>query len=268
MKKIILLVVALPIFGKAQENLYANESHVVTLFFPSPIRQALTGAEHFTFSYNRDSGQHFGILQANKGDDSNLLVLTADGRAYAYGLSYSKHLPITHHFIEVGESIGRETETKVTSIPLVCDTIPKIELTKRIDAEKEMVVKGAEYVLGRKTEILKTKRKNGLILRLKELFYHADQVYVELEIQNRSEIDFELDILEIYRVNGKKGRRSSHQKLELKSIFKYNQPHIVRSGHGHCFVHVVPKFTLGDSEKLLVELHEKKGSRIVKVHWD
>lgn len=266
MKKIILLAVALPIFGKAQETLYANESHVVTLFFPSPIRQAVTGAEHFTFSYNRDSGQHFGLLQANKGSESNLLVLTEDGHAYSYVLAYNKRLLETHRFIKIDESIGKETETKVFPVTPAPDSIPKIQRAKRIDSEKELMAKGAEYILGRKTGNLKTKRKNGLILRLKELFYHGNKVYVELEIENNSNIDFELDTLEIYRVNGEKGRRSSHQKAPMATIFKHGEPHIIRSGHSHRFVYVLPKFTLGDSEKLLLELHEKKGNRMLRIY--
>lgn len=104
--------------------------------------------------------------------------------------------------------------------------------------------------------------------RLKELFYHGDKVYVELAIQNNSEIDFELDTLEIYRINGKKGRRSSHQKLELNSIFIYQEPSIIRTGQKQAFVYVLPKFTLRDSERLLVELHEKKGNRMLRMYWD
>lgn len=263
MKKSVLLFLLMlsTINGTAQEVLLANDSHVVVLFFPSPIRQAVTGAEHFTFSYNRDSGQHFGLLQANKGSESNLLVLTEDGRAYSYVLAYSKRLLETHRFIKMGESIGKETETKVFSVTPARDSIPIIQRTKRIDPEKEMMAKGAEYILGRKTGNLKTKRKNGLIIRLKELFYHGNKVYFELEIQNRSEIDFELDALEIYRVNGKKSKRSSHQKLKLNPIFKYLYPEVVRKGQKQGFVYVLPKFTLGDSERLMVEFHEKNGNR-------
>jgi hypothetical protein len=33
-------------------------------------------------------------------------------------------------------------------------------------------------------------------------------------------------------------------------------------------VYVVPKFTLGDSEKLLFELNEKRGSRTLNLKWE
>ncbi len=266
MKRVlIVLCLFLVARAQAQENLFANESHVVTLFFPSPIRQAVTGAEHFTFSYNREEAQHFGLLQAHKGSDSNLLVITRDGRAYAYGLEYRRQLPETYRFVSVHESIGKETETKVLPIPIVADTIPKTQESRDIHPEKELMARGAEYLLKKKGGTLRTKRKDGLKLRLKELFHYGDKVYVELEIQNNSAIDFEVDVLEIYIVNGKKGKRSSHQKVLLEPKLKYSFPKIIRVGQRQSFVHVVPKFTLGDGQRLLFELHEKKGNRMLRL---
>ena len=266
---ILLFLVLFPILaGHAQETIFANDSHVVTVFFPSPIRQAVTGAEHFTFSYNRESGQHFGLLQANKGNDSNLLVITQDGWAYTYGLEYRRQLPETYRFVSVQESIGTETETFVLEKRM--DTLPiqkPIEIPK-IDPAIEMWEKGAEYVLARKTKSLKTKRKGGMVLRLRELFYHKDEVYVEVEVLNRSAIDFEVDVLEIYKVNGKRGRRSSHQKVILEPKFKYGFPEIVRVGQPHSFVYVLPKFTLGDTASLLMELLEKNGNGMLRLRWD
>lgn len=262
------VLLGLVIEGQAQETLYANDSHTVALFFPCPIRQAVTGAEHFTFSYNREAGQHFGLLQANKGKGSNLLVITQDGRAYAYGLEYQKELPETYRFVALAKSIGKETETKVPGpvpvVPPIVRTTPKLDKENR----QKLMEKGTEYVLGRKTKTLRSKRKNGLVMRLKELFYHRNEVYMEVEVQNLSAIDFEVDVLEIYKVNGKKGRRSSHQKVSLTPIFKYGLPKKVRVGQRYRFVYVLPKFTLGNAESLLLELQEKKGSRMLMLRWD
>lgn len=251
----------------AQESLYANDTHTVVLFFPGPIRQAVTGSEDFTFSYNKEVGQHFGLLQANRGSSSNLLVITQDGRAYSYNLEYQKELLETFRFVTTTESIGTETETEIPKplpmVPPITKTAPKLDRENR----QELIEKGAEYVLGKRTNVLKTKRRDGLVLRLKELFYRGNEVYMEVEIQNRSAIDFEVDVLEIYRVNGKKGRRSSHQKVLLEPRLKYDLPGIVRVGQSHRFVYVLPKFTLGDSDKLLLELHEQHGGRMLTMKW-
>ena len=70
MKKILLILsLALSISIYAQrplDTIYANDRKNVALFFPSPIRQGITGASHFVFTYNREKEQYFGLLQAKQ----------------------------------------------------------------------------------------------------------------------------------------------------------------------------------------------------------
>jgi hypothetical protein len=97
------------------------------------------------------------------------------------------------------------------------------------------------------------------------LVYDRSEVYAIIEIENRSEIDFEVDYLKIFEVNGNKKRKSSYQKLEMLPLFKYGFPKMVRYMESKRFVFVLPKFTLGDSEKLLLELNELHGGRILEL---
>lgn len=39
---------------KALDTIYANDKKNVALFFPNQIRQGITGANHFVFTYNRE----------------------------------------------------------------------------------------------------------------------------------------------------------------------------------------------------------------------
>lgn len=58
-------------------------------------------------------------------------------------------------------------------------------------------------------------------------------------------------------------RKASYQSLQLKEIYKYKMPNSVQIGQSHKFVYVLPKFVLGDNEKLQIELQELNGSRRV-----
>lgn len=66
-------------YAQNLKTIFTNENDAVALFFPNAIGQALTGSENFTFSYNRDSPQHVGIVQGFNGNKSNLLVITENG---------------------------------------------------------------------------------------------------------------------------------------------------------------------------------------------
>src|SRR5690606_19915714 len=102
---------------KPLDTIYANDKNIVALFFPEPVVQGITGASHFVFSYNREKQQYFGLLQAQRGEESNLLVVTDGGAVYSYILKYADTLSKLNYFISPEERIGEEVPISVDSMP-------------------------------------------------------------------------------------------------------------------------------------------------------
>lgn len=238
------------------DTIYANDKKNVALFFPNPIRQGITGASHFVFTYNREKEQYFGLLQAKPGTESNLLIVTSDGSVYSYILKYSEKLPELNYFINKNESIGRELPDKIKQKP---EIKPLNEYANRITHFQKL----SEYLIKSNFERLDTKRKKGIKLQLQKMAYDASEVYLVMEVKNKSGIDFEIDYLNVYRTNGNKKRKASYQRLQQEVIYKHKMPYSITNGETECFVYVLPKFVLGDNEKLMLELKELKGSRKV-----
>ena len=236
------------------DTIYANEHKNVALFFPKPIRQGITGASNFVFTYNREKQQYFGLLQAQPGTESNLLTVTNDGQVYSYILKYKKELPKLNYFVADKESIGNEIRKEIKEKPSVKSIS---EYRKRIT----FFEKFSNYLLKLKPENLKTKRKKGLKLRLQQMIYQGNEVYLTMEFTNNSGIDFEIDYLNVYRTNGNKKRKASYQRLEQEIIYRFKFPSMVKNNHTKRFVLTLPKFVLGDNEKLELELKELKGNR-------
>ncbi|MFK5981874.1 MAG: DUF4138 domain-containing protein [Flavobacteriaceae bacterium] len=236
------------------DTIYANDKKNVALFFPNPIRQGITGADHFVFTYNREKEQYFGLLQATPGTESNLLTITKAGQVYSYILKYADKLPKLNYFISKNESIGNERPKETKQKPII----------KPVDVYKSRITyfqKFSEYLLNSKPERVATKRKKRIRLRLQKTTYNTSEVYLVIEVQNASGIDFEIDFLNIYRTNGNKKRKASYQKLQQEVIYKHKIPSIIKDKQSKRFVYVLPKFVLGDNEKLQIELQELKGSR-------
>lgn len=253
---IILLIVCsnLILAQKPLDTIFANEQKNVALFFPNPIRQGITGAEHFVFTYNREKEQFFGLLQAKPGTESNLLMVTKNGQVYSYILKYAEKLPKLNYFIEQQESIGNEK--------------PKIKISKTENNLEDIYanrmtyfLKFSEYLLKSKYHHIAAKRKKGIKLHLQKVVYNTSEVYLVIEVENKSGIDFEIDYLNIYRTNGNKKRKTSFQSLRQKVIYKHKMPTMIKDKQYQRFVYVLPKFVLGDNEKLSIELKELKGSR-------
>ncbi|MDC6406296.1 MAG: DUF4138 domain-containing protein [Allomuricauda sp.] len=258
--RILIPLLALANVLNAQEvldTIYANGHKNVALFFSEPIRQGIVGAPNFVFSYNREKEQHFGLVQAKPGEESNLLVLTKDGRVYSYILKYRKQLSRLNHFVTGSESIG--TERPIT-----------IRKEEQEDEELDSIAKRREYferfcnyLLKAKNERLATKRKGRIKLQLQKMAYNGNETYLVMQVSNNSNIDFEVDYLKVYSVTGNKKKKASHQRLERLPIHRYQMPSLVKKGESKRFVYVLPKFVLAKGEYSEMELHEGKGSRKV-----
>jgi len=238
------------------DTIYANDQKNVVLFFPNPIRQGITGADNFIFTYNREKGQYFGLLQAKPGVISNLLAVTNDGQVYSYILKYSTKLSKLNYFIPESNSIGNEIPKEIRQKPVI----------KFVDEYRSRITyfqKFSKYLLNLKSERIATKRKKGIRLQLQKVVYNASEVYLIIEVKNRSGIDFEINYLNIYRTNRNKKRKASFQRLLQEVIYKHKMPSIIKDKQTQRFVYVLPKFVLGDNEKLMIELRELKGSRSV-----
>jgi hypothetical protein len=245
------------------DTIYANEQKTVSMFFPDPIRQGITGSSNYAFSYNRDKEQYFGLLQATPGEESNLLVVTGDGEVYSYLLRYSQKLEKLNYFIETAESIGNE-RTGGTNLPKLEIKQPNIESI--LDTTKSTEYsKLCTQLLQNPRPFDQIKYKDGVSIRMTKSIYYINDVYILFEISNDSQIDFEINNLSLYKVNGNKRRKASYQELLLSPTFQFKLPQVVPKGQQVQFVSVYPKFTLGSREKLMVKLDELNGARVVVV---
>lgn len=273
MRKLLLIIISLySLCGKAQalDTLFVNEHHNVAIFFPEKIRQAVVGAENFVFSYNQEHPQFFGLLKGTAGKNSNLLAITQDGKIYSYVLKYRGDLPQVTYFLSPESSVGNE--------------LPELPKGKGKEKEKEKVIEAlivsgdsldrkkdlevlAAYYSNNSAGKLKVKKKNGIVLQVNEKIHYRDEVYVVFEIANRSNIAFKPDYLRLFLSRGNGKKNASFQKLLQEPDLIYKLPEIVLPGQRKRFVYVFPKFTLGDKERVVVELREKKGNRLLKLNF-
>ena len=246
---------------KKLDTIYASSTMNLALFFPTNIRQGIVGSENFVFSYNRERAQPLGLLKAIKGKPSNLLVITTDGNVYTYIIKYAPSLTEMNRFIPISESIGHEHQRK----PLVVrDTIKSdSNLVVKKQYPTAFLEKSCMALLKQPERKNIIKRKEGLSLAIKNMIYNEDLVFMQFEIKNDSGFDFDFDTLHVFKVNGNNKRKASYQELKIKPIHIFRIPSKVRIGSISRFVFVLPKFTLGSSEKLYLQLKESSGSRLL-----
>lgn len=266
MKRFILgISLCVSLVSTAQEKLktiLCNQNQNVAIVMPASIIQAVTGSENFLFSYNRAKPDSLGLLQGKPGLDSNLLIRTADGKLYNYLLRYKDTLSRFNYFIDRGESIlpkGREKDLENEVKEIRFGGMDSMMGATYFDKHSDFYLKKSS---GQKKV---TVRNNKIQFQVKGISYYKDEVYVVYGLKNNSEIDFEINAIELSKVKGKRNRRSSYQKLEITPIHKFNFPLVISSGQKENFVLVYPKFTMGSGERLKILLTESNGSRYLEL---
>lgn len=257
-----ILTVFIFTFGESQTSLdtiYANDTKNVALFFPDPIRQGITGSENFVFTYNREKEQYFGLLQAKPGKESNLLVINRNGSIFSYIVRYKAQLSKLNYFVPLSNSIGNEKQKVADSV--------KTEISKnRIDNSTYYYQKFCSYLLNKRQNLGRHVRRNdGIVLRVENIVFDKDELYFVVQIRNHSTLDYDLNFLNLSVETRQKGKMKSLQRLYQEPIFKYNQPSKILKNETVRFIYVMPKFSLSNDRRVILELNEQDGERHIEM---
>ena len=262
MKKNILISVFVLIcaFAKAREpvvldTIYANDQKNVALFFPDPIRQAITGSGNFVFTYNREKAQYFGLLQAKPGKESNLLVITANGLVFSYIVRYRERITELNFFIPESKSIGNERPTLQDSTTVAGPSVPVHNKRDRYRERCSELVKSDQRI-GR----IK-KRGERIVMSVDNIVAEGEALYFVVQIENRSSLDYDLNFLNLMVRTRKRAKKKSLQSLFQEPLLKYNMPSKIKAGTSVRLVYVVPKFSMGSDRRAVLKLNEKNGER-------
>lgn len=260
---LITILVFVSVFSEAQEKeildtIYANDQKNVALFFPNPIRQGVTGADHFIFTYNREKEQYFGLLQAQPGKESNLLIINNNGSVFSYIVRYKEALSKLNYFIPLSNAIGNEKPVK-----------DKLTTTKteewRFNASL-YYERFCSYLVKRKQNIGRLKNRNdGIVLTVENIVFDKEELYFVIQIENRSSLDYDVNFLNLSIDTRKKGKKKSLQSLYQEPVYKYKLPTKITKKQIVRLVYVVPKFSISNERSIVLELNENNGERNVKL---
>lgn len=241
------------------DTIYANDTKNVALFFPEPIRQGITGSDNFVFTYNREKEQYFGLLQATPGKESNLLVVNRNGSIYSYIVRYKAQLSKLNYFIPITSSIGNER-------PKGKDSISFDNIERGIDHKQYYYQKFCTYLLERKQHMGRIKKRNeGIKLSVENIVFDKEELYFVIQIENNSTLDYDINFLNLSIETRQKGKKKSLQRLYQEPIFKLNLPSKIAESETVRFVYVLPKFSLSNDRRVLLELNEKDGERNIEL---
>ncbi|CAN5856758.1 conjugative transposon protein TraN [soil metagenome] len=189
------------------------------------------------------------VLQLKAGkpnfEETNLTVITADGKLYSYVLNYADNPAVL--------TIQFTTNTDLVKPAALFSAAGLNEATIQANAGKVAGEKGSGW--GPKD------KKYGMRLQLNGMFIKDDVMFCRFKLQNRSNISYDIDQVRLFIRDQKKNKRTATQELEIKPLYLHGDLSTISGQSDKVFVFALPKFTIPDRKYLVVQLMEKSGGR-------
>jgi conjugative transposon TraN protein len=176
-------------------------------------------------------------------EQTNLSVITSDGRFYSFLLDYSAH-PTILNISFYKDSVKKKQDAFLTELPVN-------------DAELRML---ASKVQSEKIFLHQSTREQKMRLSLQSIYLANGSMWFNLHFKNKSLIDYKPEYVRFFLQDRKRGKRTAVQQTELTP--SHVQPICnVKGRQGNDLVIGFPVFTIPRTKELIIQAGEQNGGR-------
>lgn len=177
-------------------------------------------------------------------DETNLTVVTADGKLYSFLINFEEHPTLLSLVFENAESF-----TPVSSI--LSDGPNEVEIERFVNqvTHRKKILSGIKD------------KKYGIKLSLDGLFIHEEVMYYRIKIENRTNIPYDIDQLRFFIRDRKRAKRTATQEIEINPLYVGNPTETVSGQSEQSMVYAMPKLTVPDQKYIVLQLMEDNGGR-------
>lgn len=154
-------------------------------------------------------------------------------------------------FIHDGESVNRPNNAMEIYLTELDNESPRLV---------RLIMKSVHENDKRRIRHIGSKRF-GVQFLLKGMYTHSDLLYFHTQVKNTSHVPFDVDFITFKIVDKKVVKRTAMQEQVIYPLRAYNYVTRVNGRDSECTVFALPKFTIPDDKKLVVEMFEKQGGR-------
>lgn len=236
------------------EITYDKTVHVI---FPAPVRYVDLGSPNL-IAGKADGAENVIRVKATTRhfrQETNMSVITEDGNFYTFNVKYADEPLLLNvemcDFIHDGESVNRPNNAMEIYLTELDNESPRLV---------RLIMKSVHENDKRRIRHIGSKRF-GVQFLLKGMYTHSDLLYFHTQVKNTSHVPFDVDFITFKIVDKKVVKRTAMQEQVIYPLRAYNYVTRVNGRDSECTVFALPKFTIPDDKKLVVEMLEKQGGR-------
>ena len=236
------------------EITYDKTVHVI---FPAPVRYVDLGSPNL-IAGKADGAENVIRVKATTRhfrQETNMSVITEDGNFYTFNVKYADEPLLLNvemcDFIHDGESVNRPNNAMEIYLTELDNESPRLV---------RLIMKSVHENDKRRIRHIGSKRF-GVQFLLKGMYTHSDLLYFHTQVKNTSHVPFDVDFITFKIVDKTVVKRTAMQEQVIYPLRAYNYVTRVNGRDSECTVFALPKFTIPDDKKLVVEMLEKQGGR-------
>lgn len=232
------------------DSLTIAYSKTTNIVFPFAIKSVDRGSQDILVQKAKGLENMLMIKAAQKGFfQTNLTVVTADGKLYSFVLNYGENSPQLNLTVNKTKPEGQE-----------------IYFSSETENEED-VQEYSKLAFYDKKKVRGEKESNyDIDFGLSGIFIRDDVMYYRIKVTNNSKINYDVDQLRFFIRDTKKVKRTASQEIEITPIYILNNAVKIDGGAENTFVFALPKFTIPEKKYLAIQLMEKNGGRHVELH--
>ena len=231
------------------KNLQVGFSKTTSIIFPYTIKSIDIGSAEVLVQKAKGV-ENILLVKAAKQHffQTNLTVVTSDGKLYVFVLNYDDSCPDLNFKAENAVAASRDVLFSLEN-----------ENQKRIEQ-----CALAAYSKKKKISGLK-KSKYQIRLEVNGIFIQQDVLYLRIVFENKSKISYDIDQLRFFIRDQKKSKRTASQEIELQPLYATSSSSVIPYQSEIIKVYALEKFTIPENKYLTLQMIEKNGGRHLEV---
>ncbi|MFT2010990.1 conjugative transposon protein TraN [Pontibacter sp. 13R65] len=217
-----------------------------TLVFPHPIQSVDRGSRDILAQVPEKVENVLQLKAAQRGImETNLTVITSDGRLYSFEVSYA----------------DKPATTLVKLEPPATGAAPVVFANTDLNTEQlktitNLLAGDPRYCYGIQDQVGKTKAT------LEGIYVQGNTFFYRLVLSNKSPVPYDIDFVRFSLRDRRQVKRTAAQEEERLPLYAYGyEEKTVEAGSQKTLVFALEKVPITKGKELVVELFEKNGGR-------
>ena len=233
MKQLVCLSISICLLfnTKAQTSISIATDKTTSLIFPFGISHVDRGSQSILAQTVKEVSSILLIKAATKDfGETNLSVITEDGMLYSFLVRYDKNPTEWVYHLKANQNNSIENY--------------------------------ANNILDNPSTVFRVRDYSwNVVSNVKGIYIKNDIIYYQLSVENKTPIDYTIDLLKFSIRDKKKNKRTAVQENELSPKYIAGNTTLIKANNSSSFVFAMDKFTIPDAKYLAVQIMEKNGGR-------